>query len=276
MRGWARWAISVLTMLVVLGPAAAAARGSGGWSYVLPIDHGIRADHSGRGHFLASRYHGRHNGVDLLAPVGTPTLAACRGRATAGRSRSFGRWVHLVCALPDRRKGGGRDYASLFYAHLSAQKVPRGRWVKVRPGQQLGAVGKSGNASSSKVMPHLHLELIVHGSRAAAMAERHAGRNQTSTSAAKRLMKRLQTNCVKPNKFHSRLALNRRRRADPFVTLSCFGARKPRFTKPTKKLRKWARRWSSHYRAKTFNVDTQRPPQQPRTAGAGKRTRHSR
>ena len=259
MRRAVRLALGVLFMVVMVASTAATASASERWSYVLGVDYGIRSDLSGRGHFLASRYHGRHNGVDLLAPIGTPTLAACRGRAKAGRSKSFGRWVHLVCALP-ARFGGAHNYASLFYAHLSAQSLLPGRWVKVRAGQVLGAVGKSGNASSAKVMPHLHLELIVHGSRRAAMAERHAGRNQTTTAAAKRLMKHLHKRCMAPNKFRSRAALNRRRRADPFVVLSCFGAQKPQLSTPPKTLRKWSRRWSSHYRANTFNVDNQRLP----------------
>ncbi|HSC87751.1 MAG TPA: hypothetical protein VLC09_10795, partial [Polyangiaceae bacterium] len=42
------------------------------WAYVLPVDHGVRADESGEGSFRAPRFHGEHNGIDLLAPVGTP------------------------------------------------------------------------------------------------------------------------------------------------------------------------------------------------------------
>src|SRR5580765_5126858 len=67
------------------------------WSYMLPLDYGIRRDVGGSGHFLAPRKHGKHNGVDFLAPVGTPTFAICSGKARTAMRGGYGRTVQLVC-----------------------------------------------------------------------------------------------------------------------------------------------------------------------------------
>jgi murein DD-endopeptidase MepM/ murein hydrolase activator NlpD len=124
--------------------------------HVLAVDHGIRSDRGGKGHFLAPRAHGKHNGIDYLAPVGTPVLAACSGKAKSDERGGYGRVVQLVCELPDVVDGPEGLHASFFYAHLDKAVVPK-RWTQVKLGDKLGTVGKTGNAAGPKIMPHLHL-----------------------------------------------------------------------------------------------------------------------
>ena len=96
-----------------------------------------------------------HEGQDLPAPCGTPLVAARGGRVQArGYSDAlYGYWV-LIDGLATRR-----DY---FYAHLQAP-TPLGDGDRVRTGQPVGAVGKTGNARSE--FCQLHFELWPHGYR---------------------------------------------------------------------------------------------------------------
>ena len=109
----------------------------------------VRHDAKGSGHFGAPRSGSRHHtGVDLLARVGDPVFAIRSGRVMASRyHRGFGYFIEI---------DHGRGFSSL-YAHLSRLDVRRG--MRVRQGQLIGAVGKSGNARSRHVEAHLHFEL---------------------------------------------------------------------------------------------------------------------
>lgn len=90
----------------------------------------------------------KHYGVDLRAPRGTPVAAVARGRVIfRGTKRGFGRLV-----IVDH---GGRTVT--YYAHLSDFAVGNGEGVG--PGQTVGFVGQSGNATG----PHLHFELREDG-----------------------------------------------------------------------------------------------------------------
>lgn len=229
------------------------------WSYVMPVDHGVRSDDGGRGGFLAPRYHGRHNGLDLLAPIGTPALSPCDGKARSGASSSFGRWVQVVCRLPRELSAGQGLYASIFYSHLSKALPKKNELSRVRRGETVGAVGKSGNASGSSIAPHLHLEIIVHAGEDDALAERHSGRNQSETRGAKTFLRELEAKCLEPNGFARRhSALSRARRLDPFVVLSCLAPGKPALSSPKAPLDAVSERWSEHYTAETFDVDVGR------------------
>jgi murein DD-endopeptidase MepM/ murein hydrolase activator NlpD len=230
------------------------------FSWVLPVDHGVRNDDGGEGGFLAPRYHGRHNGLDLLAPLGTPVLAPCEGKARAGESRSFGRWVQLVCALPNELGAGRTLFASFFYSHLSKTVAVRGRQpaepIAVRRGASVGAVGKSGNASGAKIAPHLHLEVTIHADEASALADTHSGRDQSSTPAAELFLRELTRRCLEPNGLAPRSgASSRARRVDPFLLLVCLAGDKPAFSTPRAPLDRAAERWSLHYSAARFQVD---------------------
>lgn len=226
------------------------------WSYVLPIDHGVRADRAGDGYFRAPRTHGEHNGIDLLAPEGTPVLSPCEGRATSGQSLSFGIWVHVVCALPSEIRRKEPLFASWFFAHLSKTNQPERSFGEVGAGESIGAVGKTGNARGSLVQPHLHLELILHSSEEAAMAERHFGRDQSNVRAADAFFDSVSEECLKPNGLKPRSGkLRRARRVDPFLVLTCLGSNKPSYQRPPGPLDEASRRWSALYAAESFDVD---------------------
>ncbi len=87
-----------------------------------------------------------HSGIDLLAPVGTPVLAAADG--TIILVSQEGPYGFLVVI----DHGNGRQTR---YAQLSRFSVQGGE--KIRAGQAIGAVGTSGKPDISQ--PHLHFEV---------------------------------------------------------------------------------------------------------------------
>lgn len=226
------------------------------WSFPLPIDHGLRTDDGGQGQFLAPRSHGKHNGLDLLAPLGTPVLAACDGKARSDQRGGYGRVVQLVCPMPSDLGGGDMDlHVSLFYAHLEKTVVPR-TWKSVKAGMHLGNVGKTGNAAGRKIKPHLHLEMIVRANEEEARAERHSGTDAKAGRAADGFFEALQEECMEPAHLTARAGIRRERRVDPFVMLVCASRPKPAFTVPeAKPLRDAAMKWSRFYSSAAFDVD---------------------
>jgi murein DD-endopeptidase MepM/ murein hydrolase activator NlpD len=112
--------------------------------YVVPVE-GIRgaALHSS---FGAPRSGGRqHHGVDILAPRGTPVLAAARGMVVSTRPNTLGGRVVWVA-------GAGRRL--YYYAHLDRLAPHIGAGRTVEAGDTLGTVGSTGNARGGP--PHLH------------------------------------------------------------------------------------------------------------------------
>jgi murein DD-endopeptidase MepM/ murein hydrolase activator NlpD len=95
------------------------------------------------------RGHGFHAGIDLLAPAGTPVLAAGAGTVTWAGWHAGG-WGNLVVIRH-------ADEVLTLYAHLKSIGVRAG-W-KVSGGTILGRVGATGNATG----PNLHFEVHVHG-----------------------------------------------------------------------------------------------------------------
>jgi len=113
----------------------------------------VRNDAKGEGRFGAPRggTH-RHQGVDLAAPLGHPVRAIRSGRVVrAGAHRGLGRFVQLA---------HGRDLRSL-YAHLGTITVTTGQ--RLRQGEVIGTVGKTGNARHRWIVPHLHVEVARAG-----------------------------------------------------------------------------------------------------------------
>ena len=89
-----------------------------------------------------------HRGVDLRAPVGTPTFAVSGARvARIGEDNVSGKYV--VLDLDDGREA--------VYVHLSRVDVAKGQ--DVAGGQQIGLTGATGRVSG----PHLHLEIQTPG-----------------------------------------------------------------------------------------------------------------
>lgn len=94
----------------------------------------------------------RHEGIDIMAPYGTPIYAIESGtieQAYTNRRGGLSIYLHAVSG------------ASYFYAHQSANLVAAGQ--SVTAGELIGRVGTSGNASSSA--PHLHFEKHLSGRR---------------------------------------------------------------------------------------------------------------
>jgi peptidoglycan LD-endopeptidase LytH len=88
----------------------------------------------------------RHLGVDMSAPTGAQVVAMVPGTVTFGRDRLGGLSFYL----------DGDDGNWYYGTHLSRFGPQSGR---VAPGQVIGYVGSTGNAST----PHLHLEIHVGG-----------------------------------------------------------------------------------------------------------------
>ena len=96
----------------------------------------------------------RHEGIDLLAPAGTPLVAVASGRISRLSNRDRGRGG-ISLWLRDRR---GTAY---YYAHNQHNLVHLGQ--PVQAGQLLARVGTTGNARGGP--PHLHFQLHPNGGR---------------------------------------------------------------------------------------------------------------
>lgn len=89
-----------------------------------------------------------HNGVDIIADVGTPVKATGKGTVVfVGNNPGFGLDVEI---------DHGFGYRTV-YAHLSSAKVKEGQ--KVNRGDIIARTGNSGLSSG----PHLHYEVLHNG-----------------------------------------------------------------------------------------------------------------
>jgi len=113
----------------------------------------IRNDDYGDGHFGARRKGGRsHKGVDLLGKVGDPVKASKGGWGQIGQDKNgFGNYVII--------HHSGK--LATLYAHLSEVFVKGGG--RVRQGDVIGAIGKTGNAGYDGMESHLHFEVKIDG-----------------------------------------------------------------------------------------------------------------
>jgi murein DD-endopeptidase MepM/ murein hydrolase activator NlpD len=98
--------------------------------------------------FGAARSGHTHQGQDIMAPCGTPLVAVSRAKVKwVSSQRLAGNYVVI------RNKKLHQDY---MYAHLATRaSVSKGQVVM--PGQQVGIVGQTGDATAC----HLHFELWV-------------------------------------------------------------------------------------------------------------------
>jgi murein DD-endopeptidase MepM/ murein hydrolase activator NlpD len=149
---------------------------------VPPLDQvplAIRQDAKGDGRFLAPRSGGRrHRGVDVAAPLGSPVRAVRSGTVLeTGLHRGLGRFVVIE----------HRSALRSLYAHLHEIQVDAG--ARVRQGEIVGTVGKTGNAKHPWITPHLHLEVTRRGKPldprqlGLALAEPSAGAAQEAESS---------------------------------------------------------------------------------------------
>jgi murein DD-endopeptidase MepM/ murein hydrolase activator NlpD len=94
----------------------------------------------------------RHQGIDLLAPAGTPLVAVADGRITRSSNHDHG-LGGISLRLTDHT---GTGY---YYAHNQRNLVHLGQHV--RRGQVIAHVGSSGNARGGP--PHLHFQIHPRG-----------------------------------------------------------------------------------------------------------------
>ncbi len=109
----------------------------------------IRNDVYGDGHFGAKRKHGRwHTGVDIAAPIGTPVIATKNGWAVRWFDEGgYGIYVRIYHS----------DGLTSLYGHLNDANM---RWIRrVRQGDVIGWVGRSGNADCDDMVSHVHFEV---------------------------------------------------------------------------------------------------------------------
>lgn len=111
-------------------------------TFVFPLEGKLSSGFGGR-------KGGRHDGVDILAPEGTEVRAASYGVViyAGGGMRGYG-----IAVLVDHGEG-----VTTLYGHLKGFRVKSGD--AVASGQVIGAVGRTGNATTS----HLHFELRSEG-----------------------------------------------------------------------------------------------------------------
>lgn len=111
---------------------------------------GIRAAQL-RDTFTEARGAGRpHDAIDIMAPRGTPVLAAADGIVEKLFFSRGGGGLTVYVRSPDRR-------LIYYYAHLDGYAPGLAEGRAVRRGDRLGAVGSSGNANPAA--PHLHFAI---------------------------------------------------------------------------------------------------------------------
>ncbi|NLC71395.1 MAG: M23 family metallopeptidase [Desulfuromonadaceae bacterium] len=89
-----------------------------------------------------------HEGIDIVAPLGTPVFASAKGTvSTAGYNAGYGNLIVVD-------HGNGFQTA---YGHNSKIFVKVGQQVK--KGQKIASVGSTGRSTG----PHLHYEVRLHG-----------------------------------------------------------------------------------------------------------------
>ena len=93
----------------------------------------------------------RHNAIDILAPRGTPVLAADDG-TVAKIDTSAGGGLSLYLAGP-------RERFIYYYAHLDSYRRGIAEGMRVQKGDTIGFVGTTGNAPPNT--PHLHFAIAL-------------------------------------------------------------------------------------------------------------------
>jgi murein DD-endopeptidase MepM/ murein hydrolase activator NlpD len=125
----------------------AAASGVSGAALIIPVQ-GVRADQLsdtwGQSRGGGTR---AHHAIDIMAPKGTPVLAAADGTVEKiFESVNGGHTIYV------RSPDGGTIH---YYAHLDSYGVAEKQVVQ--QGQQIATVGNTGSAAGGA--PHLHFEI---------------------------------------------------------------------------------------------------------------------
>ena len=101
--------------------------------------------------FTQARSGGRvHDAIDIMAPAGTPVVAAAPGTVEKLFFSEGGGGITAYVRSEDGRW-------SYYYAHLSAYAAGLREGQKLRQGDPVGTVGSTGNANPAG--PHLHFAI---------------------------------------------------------------------------------------------------------------------
>lgn len=94
-----------------------------------------------------NKTHHLHKGVDLVAPLGTPILAAQSGKVRSVVTDQSGYGIRIII--------DHNDSIATTYSHLQKTFVKQGQEVLV--GEQIATCGSTGRSTG----PHLHFEVIL-------------------------------------------------------------------------------------------------------------------
>lgn len=119
-------------------------------AFVMPVA-GIRKDQL-TDTFTDARGGGTrvHDAIDIMAPRGTPVVAAVGGTVEKLFTSKAG-GLTIYVRSPDRR-------TITYYAHLDGYAPGLAEGQQVSAGQQIGTVGVTGNADPTA--PHLHFAIL--------------------------------------------------------------------------------------------------------------------
>jgi murein DD-endopeptidase MepM/ murein hydrolase activator NlpD len=98
-----------------------------------------------------------HHGTDIMAPRGTPVVAAAPGRIEKLFQSGLG-GITLYVRSPDRRW-------TYYYAHLAGYAADIREGMAVKVGDTLGYVGDTGDAGASNYHLHFGLTRMQPGER---------------------------------------------------------------------------------------------------------------
>lgn len=108
-----------------------------------------------RDSYTAARGGRAHNAVDIMAPKGTPVIAADGGTILRLRQNDAG-GITIYQLDPEER-------FVYYYAHLDRYETGLVEGMTIRQGDVLGFVGTTGNAP--KDTPHLHFQVMTYRGR---------------------------------------------------------------------------------------------------------------
>jgi murein DD-endopeptidase MepM/ murein hydrolase activator NlpD len=108
-----------------------------------------------RDSYTAARGGRTHDAVDIMAPRGTPVIAADGGTIVRLRNNEAG-GITIYQLDPEER-------FIYYYAHLDRYQDGLAEGMKIRQGDVLGFVGTTGNAP--KDTPHLHFQVMLYRGR---------------------------------------------------------------------------------------------------------------
>ena len=91
-----------------------------------------------------------HDAIDIMAPEGTPVLAAANGTVEKLFTSEGGGGISVYIRSPDNRW-------IYYYAHLQGYAPGLAEGQQVKQGQVIGRVGHTGNANPAG--PHLHFAI---------------------------------------------------------------------------------------------------------------------